>query len=90
MAVYRKNALPVSYYEEIFEHFNASVTSTTSQNKEQLFLALRTVNDVEKAIISHYLEDFNYQEIATISGLSDNNVGVRLNRIKTQLNQILK
>ncbi len=90
MAVYRKNVLPVTYYEEIPEHFNLSAISTTSQNEEQLFLALRTLNDVEKAIISLYLEDFNYQEIATITGLSDNNVGVRLNRIKTKLKQILK
>jgi len=54
-----------------------------------LFWALRKLNDSEKAVISLYLEDFNYKEIAEITGLSDSNVGVRLNRIKNKLKEIL-
>ena len=36
-----------------------------------------------------YLEDFNYNEIADIIGISENYTGVRINRIKTQLIKIL-
>jgi RNA polymerase sigma-70 factor (ECF subfamily) len=37
-----------------------------------------------------YLEDLSYQEIAAITGLTENNVGVKLNRIKTKIQQLLK
>jgi RNA polymerase sigma-70 factor (ECF subfamily) len=35
------------------------------------------------------LEEKPYQEIATIIGTSSNNIGVKINRIKEQLNKII-
>lgn len=90
IAIFRKSKIPLDYYEEYPENIHASGGETISHNEERLFWALRKLNDVEKAIISLYLEDFNYLEIAEISGLSENNVGVRLNRIKNKLKKLLK
>lgn len=90
IAVYRKSKISVDYYEEFPEHLHLSDEKSISQNEERLFWALRRLNDSEKAVISLYLEDFNYAEIAAITGLSESNIGVRLNRIKHKLKQILK
>jgi len=90
IAIYRKSKILFDYYQEFPEHIQPSDEKTISENEERLFWALRKLNDSEKAVISLYLEDFNYQEIAEITGLSESNVGVRLNRIKNKLKEILK
>lgn len=89
MAIYRKSKPIIDYYEEFPEHIHPSGEAVVSENEDRLFAALRLLNDSEKAVISLYLEDFNYQEIAEITGLSENNIGVRLNRIKSKLKKIL-
>jgi RNA polymerase sigma-70 factor (ECF subfamily) len=60
-----------------------------SDNKDKLYSAINLLTDIEKAIIILYLEDFNYNEIAEIIGISESYAGVRINRIKTQLIKIL-
>jgi DNA-directed RNA polymerase specialized sigma24 family protein len=37
-----------------------------------------------------YLEDYNYQDIGDIMGISANNVAVKMNRIKTKLKETSK
>ena len=90
IAIYRKSKILIDYYQEFPEHIQPSDEKTISENEERLFWALRKLDDSEKAVISLYLEDFNYLEIAEITGLSESNVGVRLNRIKNKLKEILK
>lgn len=90
IAIYRKSKILIDYYQAFPEHIHPSDEKTISENEERLFWALRKLNDSEKAVISLYLEEFNYQEIAEITGLSESNVGVRLNRIKNKLKEILK
>jgi RNA polymerase sigma-70 factor (ECF subfamily) len=90
LAIYRNPKPAVDYFEEFPEKIHPSTENKVSENAERLFWALRKLNDPEKALISLYLEDFTYQEIAEIVGISENNVGVRLNRIKTKLKIILK
>lgn len=60
-----------------------------SENRDKLYLAINQLSDVEKAIIILYLEDFNYNEIAEITGITENYAGVKINRIKTQLIKML-
>lgn len=62
----------------------------TSVQQDQLFAALKQLSDAEKAIIALYLEDMSYQEIADIIGIDENYVGVKLNRIKSKIKNILK
>ena len=90
MAVYRKRKPVVDYVEEFPEQSHSRSEQQVSENEDRLFWALRQLNDAEKALISLYLEDFNYREIAEITGISESNTGVRLNRIKNKLKQILK
>ena len=90
IAIYRKPKLPVGYVDKMPESIDSGIEHQVSENEERLFDALRTLNDTEKALISLYLDDFTYHEIAAITGITESNTGVRLNRIKTKLKNILK
>lgn len=52
--------------------------------------ALGQLNPVDKAIVMLYLEEKDNEEIATIVGISQNYVRVKMNRIKAQLREISK
>ena len=56
---------------------------------KQLFKAIEYLDKIDKSIILLYLEDKSYDEISDITGLSKSNVGVKLNRIKTKLSDLL-
>ena len=52
--------------------------------------AIAALTDIDKAIILLHLEDQNYDEIASITGLTKSNVSVRLVRIKRALKDYLQ
>jgi len=43
------------------------------------------LNDADKAVTTLYLEELSYKEIADITGLTENNVAVKIKRIKLKL-----
>lgn len=51
----------------------------------QLYQAIRTLNQLDRAIIFLYLEKHNYEQIGEITGISTKNVSVRLVRIREKL-----
>lgn len=55
------------------------------ERTQLLYRAIRSLNKVDRAVITLYLEDLSYREIAEILGISEDNAGVRLNRIKERL-----
>ena len=54
-----------------------------------LYQAIDHLNPLEKSIIILFLDDQSYNEIAEITGLSVNNVGVKINRIKAKIKKIM-
>jgi RNA polymerase sigma-70 factor (ECF subfamily) len=56
----------------------------------QLYLAIRTLNRLDRAIIFMYLEKHSYEQIGEITGISTKNVSVRIVRIKEKLRQTIK
>ena len=64
-----------------------------SANREEevrrLYAAIETLGEVEKAIILLHLDDHDYDEIASIIGITKSNVSVRLVRIKRALKSCL-
>ena len=51
----------------------------------ELFLLeefLRTLGKIDRAVFLLYLDDLSYRQIAEVTGLSENRVGVRINRLK--------
>jgi RNA polymerase sigma factor (sigma-70 family) len=62
------------------------------EQEEQFTLMYRAIgllDKIEKSIVFLYLEDKSYDEMAEITGLSKTHIGVKLNRIKSKLAQIL-
>lgn len=49
--------------------------------------ALKQLSDDDKAIMTLYLEDLTYSEIAAVTGLAETVIGVKLNRIKKKVQQ---
>jgi len=58
--------------------------------KEVVHWAINKLNKAEKAIIILYMDDYSYEEISEIAGITMSNVGVKINRIKIKLQKILK
>lgn len=88
LAGFRKRSIPVTY-TDTFPEIPAAQENNTTLQQDQLFAALKQLSDADKAIIALYLEEMSYQEIAGIIGIDENYVGVKLNRIKTRIKNIL-
>ena len=56
----------------------------------KLYLAIRTLGQLDRAIIFLYLEKNSYQQIGEIVGITTKNVSVRIVRGKEKLRQIIK
>ncbi len=57
---------------------------------EALYLAIRELNEIDRMIITLHLDGYENEEIADISGLTKNNVAVKLHRIKEGIMKKLK
>lgn len=63
--------------------------SLPPEENGRLHRAIRCLSEVERAIIMLHLEEHPYEDIAAITGLTPNYVGVKLHRIKAKLRQLL-
>lgn len=68
---------------------NVPQTKTTDDS-EALYLAIRELTEVDRMIISLHLDGYENEEIADITGLTKNNIAVKLHRIKDVLIKKLK
>jgi RNA polymerase sigma-70 factor (ECF subfamily) len=57
---------------------------------EQLYDNIRKLEKIDSSLILMHLDGLSYDEMADILGISKNNVGVRLNRAKRQLADLMK
>jgi len=60
------------------------------QTIDRLYVAIRKLRKIDGSIILMCLDGLSYDEMAGILGISKSNVGVKLNRAKKQLAQLLK
>ena len=56
---------------------------------EELQTAIASLNKIDKGIVMLYLDERSYKEIAEIMGLTESNVGVKINRIKEKLRKTI-
>jgi len=71
---------------------NVAMPQGNPDSQEETTMLYRAINDlseVERAITMLYLEEHSYDEIAEIVGITANNVGVKINRIKAKLKKLL-
>src|SRR5450631_367435 len=60
------------------------------QQLQQLYAAIGQLTEVEKALVMLYLEDKSYDEMEEILGMNQNNLRVKMNRIKEKLRKITR
>jgi RNA polymerase sigma factor (sigma-70 family) len=60
------------------------------ERSERLLEAIRDLTLPYRQVITLLLEDFTYPEIAESLGISEANVGIRINRAKQQLKEALR
>jgi RNA polymerase sigma-70 factor (ECF subfamily) len=56
---------------------------------EQLYQAIHQLPKADAALVLLYLDELNYQEMAEVLGISESNVGVKLNRAKKALSELM-
>lgn len=56
---------------------------------DTLYMAIDMLSDVEKAMMMLYLDEVPYEEIASIMGITQNNVRVKMLRIREKLRKIM-
>jgi RNA polymerase sigma-70 factor (ECF subfamily) len=57
---------------------------------DQLYKAIKQLPKTEAALVLLYLDQLSYREIADVLGISESNVGVKLNRAKKALSDLMK
>jgi len=57
---------------------------------ERLYAAIRQLPKTDAAVILLYLDDLSYRQMAEVLGISESNVGVKLNRAKKALGALLQ
>ena len=80
------------------EHTDLARAIESQQNTEasaderiaNLYTAIFKLNPLEKALVTLFLEDFTYEQMAEVTGINANNVGVMLHRAKKKLSSLMK
>ena len=72
-------------------HLNISDTGNDEydENFNKLQWAIRQLSEIERAMIMMALEEIPYEEIAETIGITQNNVRVRMNRIREKLKKLM-
>lgn len=74
---------------ENFELEDEQYDSETEENIKELHKAIQQLTGIEKSIVLLYLESKKYEEIAEITGITQNYVRVKMNRIKKKLKKLM-
>lgn len=57
---------------------------------EQLYKAIQRLPRADAALVLLYLDELSYREMAEVLGISESNVGLKLNRAKKALSDLMK
>ena len=78
-------------HADLARHIETRQTHDGQQdnNLAKLYEAIAQLDAVERALITLFLEDLSYEQIADVLGVSANNVGVMLHRAKKKLSLLM-
>jgi RNA polymerase sigma-70 factor (ECF subfamily) len=78
-------------HEQLTHHIESRQTQDDGAEEQlaRLYDAIAHLNEVEKALVTLFLEDFSYDEMAEVLGISASNVGVMLHRAKKKLSALM-
>ena len=76
--IYSTDTMP----EKMEENFDP-----VEEQVKAVYAAIGELSRIDKALVMLYLEDYSYQEIGEMIGITANNVAVKMNRIKIKLKE---
>lgn len=69
---------------------DANADTLANERLGKIYAAIHQLKPVDRSLMLLSLDGLSYREMAEVLGLSESNIGVKINRIKTQLTQTLK
>lgn len=81
----RHNGGRISLEELISEPVDNDSSATFAQELRLLHSMIARLEPLEKALITMWLDERPYEEIAEVTGLTRNNIAVKIHRIKDKL-----
>ena len=69
----------------LVETTSGAAPSRQSERSHRLKIFVNQLDKYNKAILLLYLDDYSYEEIVNIVGITKSNVAVKINKIKQQL-----
>jgi RNA polymerase sigma-70 factor, ECF subfamily len=96
LAWHRKEHRRQARQQPILEVDNLPVAGLDSSQQavqrelvERLYAAIRKLPKTDAALVLLYLDDLSYRQMAEVLGISESNVGVKLNRAKKALGKLM-
>lgn len=59
----------------------------TEERVRAMYKSIASLSKIDKALVMLYLEDYSYDDISSVLGITTNNVAVKMNRIKARLKE---
>ncbi len=75
--------------KELHYNISDSWADDLEEEMQRLQFAIRQLSEIERAMIMMALEEVPYEEIADTIGITQNNVRVRMNRIREKLKKLV-
>ncbi len=88
----RKEKRRKKMHEEYVLHKLNSTSNASSGNDdiERLYAAISKLNDIDKSVITLFLDEYSNDEIAEILGITHVNARVKIHRAKKQLKKFIE
>lgn len=87
----KRKRRPDQHPLQVFHHNRAEAADDRVDRiyAQELQRAIQALNKFDRALLMLYLEEKSYSEMAQILEISENYIGVKLNRIRTKLKELL-
>jgi RNA polymerase sigma-70 factor (ECF subfamily) len=73
-------------------HFSLTADNNQAEQEQltAMYASINELSGIDKALVMLYIEDYSYAEMAEMTGITVNNVAVKMNRIKSKLKESAK
>lgn len=82
-----KRQVATASYKEDYAAGLSDIPFNEDEQLTAMHKAIADLSNIDKGLVMLYLEDYSYNDIGEIMGISPNNVAVKMNRIKTKLKE---
>lgn len=85
---YRKEKRTITTIQQEVIPDTTDTYNPIEEQVQAMYKAIGELNKIDKALIMLYLDDYNYNEIGDVLGITANNVAVKINRLKIKLKEL--